>query len=104
MIGVVLSPHSSLREAWARARRLGRPLLSSWTEPVPYEEPLTFFRRGASSGARTYWERPEDGRAIVGLGAAHAFEPSGPDRFAALGAAWRVLLAEIGRASCRERV
>lgn len=36
----------------------------------------------ATDRERFYWERPESGEALLGIGAAQAFEAAGPDRFA----------------------
>ena len=89
-----MSAQPTIARAATRSGRLGRPVLASWTDEVATEEPLAFFARGADVPDRTYWERPEEGRAVVGLGVALAFEPAGPSRFAELGVAWRTVLAD----------
>ena len=94
MIGSPVRVHPALRAACARARQVGRPVLASWTERVEWADPLAFFAGGAEEVERTYWERPDDGRAVVGLGTAWAVEPAGERRFVDLAAAWRSLLAE----------
>ncbi len=89
MIGSPVRVHPALRAACARARQVGRPVLASWTERVEWADPLAFFAGGAEEVERTYWERPDDGRAVVGLGTAWAVEPAGERRFVDLAAAWR---------------
>src|SRR5919199_1426461 len=72
-------------EAVERARRLGRPIVVSHTMPAPESlarDPVGFFARGAGRYAqRAYWERPAEGVALVGLGAARLVRCDGPDRF-----------------------
>ena len=100
-VGVVQPPslqdraliHSWLGEARRRARRLGRPVLVSWSEPCAGHTPIGFFARGAVVGAdRAFWHRPADGRALVGIGRALALEPDGDDRLGQLERDWRQLL------------
>ena len=71
-------------EAAERARRLGRPIVVSQTVPAPEalaRDPAAFFARGAGRYAhRAYWERPAEGVALVGLGAARLIRCDGDDR------------------------
>jgi isochorismate synthase len=102
-VGVLQTPSTQNRaliqswiaEARRRSKRLGRPVLVSWTEACAGHTPLGFFARGASLGPdRVFWYRPADGCALVGIGSALALEPSGPDRFGHLERRWRELLAD----------
>ncbi len=71
-------------EAAGRARRLGRPIVVSQTMPAPEalaRDPAGFFARGAGRYAqRAYWERPAEGVALVGLGAARLIGCDGDGR------------------------
>ncbi len=104
MIGVSVAT-AALRErprmeeqaeiARQRARDLGRPVLVSVTTRVPPRDPLALFARGLGvTHNRLFWSVPAVGLAVTGLGAAWSFEAHGPDRFAAVAAAWRDLIAE----------
>ncbi|HEY3079448.1 MAG TPA: isochorismate synthase [Chloroflexota bacterium] len=88
-------PHDLLRAGLERARAAGRPRLVSWTIRLPPADPLAFFaaRRGLGL-AGTYWERPDEGFALVGLGGAWSSAPGADVRFAGVERAWRTLLAE----------
>jgi len=80
----------------ARARRLaaerGAPVLVSWSERVAAEDPIDVFAQAATASDRCLWLQPDADFALVGVGAAHVIEPTGPERFAAADAAWRALL------------
>ena len=84
---------SAVREASSRARRLGRPVLASWTEPASLEA-ISFFARASTTTDRALWLRPASGEALVGIGAAHTLTGTGEDRFRQVGDAWRDLLAD----------
>lgn len=84
-------------EAAARARQVGQPVIASHSQPAPawwHADPVAFFARGAvSHDYRAYWERPAQGTAFAGLGAARVIRCDGPDRFAAAATAVRADLA-----------
>jgi isochorismate synthase len=82
-----------VREAARRARYLGRPVLASWTQPWSAQDAIDFFGH-ASADDRTLWLRPASDEALVGIGAAHVLNASGPDRFRHVAEAWRALLAD----------
>src|ERR1051326_9001186 len=82
-----------VREALSRARRLGRPVLASSTQPSS-AEPIAFFGQAAGAEHRALWLRPSSGEALVGVGAAHALIGHGVDRFKQVSAVWRELLAD----------
>ena len=84
---------SAVREAASRARRLGRPVLASWTEPSSLEA-ISFFAQAARTTDRALWLRPSSGEALVGVGAARTLTGSGVDRFKQVRDAWRALLAD----------
>ena len=92
------SLHSRLETALDQARRTGAPVLVSASEPLPWRDPLAFFA-GSSPAAhdRVYWEAPNGELILVGIGAARTFAGAGADRFAAITAAWRDLLAHAHR-------
>jgi isochorismate synthase len=88
--------------ARAQARRLRRPVLASVTEPAPPLDLVAALERAAAPdyaapertpAERFYWERPDDGFAIAGVGATVTLAPAGPGRFATADRAWRALLA-----------
>jgi len=83
----------AVREASIRARRLGRPVLASWTEPSSLEA-LSFFAQASESPHRALWLRPSHGEALVGIGAARRLTGTGVNRFRQIGDAWRDLLAD----------
>jgi isochorismate synthase len=86
-----------------QARRTRRPVLVSMVEPVPPLELLDALQRAAAPDYaapehtavdRFYWERPEQGIALAGAGAAVTLAPGGEQRFATVDRAWRRLAAE----------
>jgi isochorismate synthase len=83
-----------LRAGVERARAAGQPRLVSWTTRLPSADPLAFFAARRQLGLEgAYWERPDEGFALVGLGAAWTSAPGADVRFAAVERAWRALLA-----------
>jgi isochorismate synthase len=84
---------SAVREAASRARRLGRPVLASWTE-LSSLEAISFFAQAANTTDRALWLRPSSGEALVGIGAARTLIGSGDDRFRQVADGWRDLLAD----------
>ena len=81
-----------LREGARRARRLGRPILVSWTRRAAPRDPLDAFAAGGPD--RALWLRPESGESLVGTGATHALLPSGATRFSEAASAWQALLED----------
>lgn len=81
-----------LRRARARAAAAGRPVLATYVEPLPGVDPLDAFERAEGTEDRSYWARPADGVAVVGVGAAVTVAPSGGGRFGAATRMWRALL------------
>lgn len=80
--------------ALERARRIGRPVLASWTRPSLPLDAIGFFGEADRSEPRALWLRPGSGEALVGIGSARTLDGHGPARFAEIGAAWRGLLAD----------
>ena len=88
--------------ARVRARQARRPVIVSVVEPAPPLDLVTALERAAvpdyaaperTPAERFYWERPEDGFAVVGVGAAVTLAPVGAGRFTTVDRAWRALLA-----------
>src|SRR5690242_10388608 len=91
---------SSLSERLAAAhvvaRRSGEQVLVSHSEPLAPPDPLAVFTRARQVAAtRIYWASPRNALVLVGIGAAREFTASGPDRFAAIAAAWQHLLSTV---------
>jgi isochorismate synthase len=84
----------SLAEASARARRLGRPVLASWTRPTGVQDAIGVFAAAHPSQQRCVWLRPAANESIVAIGAAHTLEGKGSARFQQVSAAWRDLLSD----------
>jgi len=84
---------SALAEAAQRARRLGRPVLASWTEPSSLEA-ISFFARAGTARDRALWLRPGSGEALVGVGAARTLVGRGVGRFKQVSTAWHALLQD----------
>jgi isochorismate synthase len=62
--------------------------------PVPDVDPVALFAAAETAGhERTLWLRPDEGVALLGVGAAWSWQAAGPERFAATDAAWRDLAA-----------
>jgi isochorismate synthase len=83
-----------VHEASSRARRLGRPVLASWTRPCLAHDPISFYAQASRADERVLWLRPASGEALVGSGAARTLIGTGADRFQQVDAAWRELSAE----------
>jgi isochorismate synthase len=83
-----------LAEAAARARRLGRPVLTSRTRPVGVQDPIQVFAAAAGAGERGLWLRPSANDAIVSIGSARSLTGSGAGRCQQIASAWRDLLAD----------
>src|SRR2546423_14899222 len=75
-----------LREAAERARRLGRPVLASWTQKTSAHDPISFYAQAADE--RLLWLRPATGEALVGSGAAFTLTANGAERFKQIDVAW----------------
>jgi isochorismate synthase len=76
------------------ATRRGRPQWVSASLPVdPCDALALFTRPGATE--RFFWERPDEGHQIVALGAVHAIETEGPQRFRDAACATRELVADL---------
>src|SRR5690242_10193990 len=83
----------ALRQGVTRARWCGRPVLVSVPAPVPVPAPLALFTHGRRLYTDClYWERPADGVALVGAGAAWRIDVTGPSRVRDVRDAWRELL------------
>jgi isochorismate synthase len=80
--------------AAAAARRLGRRQWAALAAPAGDADPLAAFAASAEE-TRFYWERPADGLAIAGLGAAWSCETRGTARFSDAARAARDLFAEL---------
>lgn len=84
----------ALRDAATRARIMDRPVVVSVPELVPPVDPLAVFVAGRARGEDcAYWERPDTGRVLVGVGAAYALDAEGARDAAAAARTWRALLA-----------
>src|SRR5579863_540000 len=88
----------TLREAARRAAGQQRSILASFTFPIEWIDPLRVFTAGRDQsgpytlGERFFWERPVEGNALVGVGAAATIETRGVTRFTDSASAWRTLL------------
>lgn len=84
----------TLREAARRAAGQQRSILASFTFPIEWIDPLRAFTaaRLAEMGECFFWERPVEGNALVGVGAAATIETRGVTRFTDSASAWRTLL------------
>ncbi|HEV3053112.1 MAG TPA: isochorismate synthase, partial [Solirubrobacteraceae bacterium] len=83
---------SRIEAGLARARRTGRPVLVSVTEPLgPDADPTAIVAASRRGGEQWFClEQPDsDGAAIAALGCARALEAAGPNRFSAVAASWR---------------
>ena len=77
---------SLVARALERARETGQSVLVSVVERVPSVDPLDALCRAWGddpSAERMYWERPAQGIALAGVGAATTFTPRGEARFLA---------------------
>ena len=95
---------SLVEAARARARADGRRVLVSVSEPMNSADPLALLESLARNSApgdtahelisagRMYWERPADGFAMAGIGAAAMFEHSGARRFVDTDIEWKALI------------
>jgi len=83
-----------LREAHQRARRLGRPVLASWTRPASMHDAIGFFAQADPATDRMLWLRPGPSTALVGVGSAYVLTAHGADRFTRISTAWRELVAD----------
>jgi isochorismate synthase len=82
-----------VQQAAARARRLGRPVLASWTRPCAAADPIASFSR-SSDEFRSLWLQPERNAALVALGNACVLEGSGAGRFEQVSTQWRDVLRD----------
>ena len=94
MLAETTPTRPAVAEAAARARRLGRPVLTSRTRPVSVEDPIEVFAAAAGAGERGLWLRPSANEAIVSIGSARSLAGSGAERFQQIASAWRDLLAD----------
>jgi isochorismate synthase len=76
------------------ARRYGRPILASLTDDAPEIDPLAFSAATASYDDRSLWFQPSGDFALVAAGAVQTISGEGIERFGAVRAAWRGLLAD----------
>jgi len=80
---------AGIREACSR----GELVLVSSTEAAPSTSPLDLYKRGRSLDSRLfYWERPDDGFALIGIGVARSLTTHAEARFKEAARAWRALL------------
>jgi isochorismate synthase len=95
-----------------RSRRLGRPILVSWTRPAALADTISFFESpeleapdyepaptatgpiSPTAPRRVLWLRPDSEEGFVGVGCAALIEGRGSERFEQVGEAWRKLLAD----------
>lgn len=83
-----------LRQGVQRARRNGRAIIVSVSEPVAALDAVDLFDRGRQLAPDRYlWAQPGEGFALVGLGIAHTIEAAEASRFRQAAAAWRHLLS-----------
>ncbi len=77
-----------------QARRLGKPIVVSLTEPIAPLDVIDLFDRARPFVANRYlWAQPGGDFALVGLGVAHALDAVEASRFRQAAAAWRRLLS-----------
>ncbi|MDP9353159.1 MAG: hypothetical protein M3P51_16685, partial [Chloroflexota bacterium] len=76
-----------------QARTLGRRVVVGFSELVDLADPLAFFDAGRQASETTMlWERPESGRALVGIGVAHELLLQGAGWASLAAAMWQELL------------
>jgi isochorismate synthase len=82
-----------LHQAADRAALTGHDVLASITLPVAPCAPLHILRafRRLEIGECIFWGRPDEQRALVGVGAVTTIETSGPMRFSEAAATWRTM-------------
>ncbi|OFX27051.1 MAG: hypothetical protein A2Z07_05915, partial [Armatimonadetes bacterium RBG_16_67_12] len=87
-----------VRAAARRANAAGTPVIAWTSVGISSPDPVELFGRGMAAKADPMlWERPADGRSLVGIGRAWEFTAEGPDRFEQARDAWqRVLAGAIG--------
>jgi isochorismate synthase len=93
-----------LRQASEKARREGRQILVSLSEPLPdRSDPIASFAVAACRD-RLYWSQPDAEVALIGAGAAYVIETAGERRFSDSASAWDELCAgaliEAGNSVC----
>ena len=79
--------------AAARADKLGRPVLASWTTTVPDAgDPVERWARARAGTDRAFfWSSPWSGRKVVAVGSAADLTGHGPGRFARVRRHWAAL-------------
>jgi isochorismate synthase len=94
------------RDASEKARREGRPILASLTEPLQHRgDPIAPFAAGAGACRdRLLWTQPDLEFSMTGIGAAHVIETAGGHRFSETASAWDALCSEAvidsGNSTC----
>lgn len=70
------------------------PTLVAAVMPSPDVDPVALFAAAEAAGLEcALWLRPEEGVALLGVGAAWSWSASGPERFTAIDVAWQDLAA-----------
>jgi len=88
------SARTAVAAAAAAAARDGVPQFSALRIRVAPHDALAVLA-GADGAGRFYWERPEAKRSLAALGAAHAIEARGPERFREASRAAREVFAAL---------
>lgn len=91
------TPHlfELLRTGVERANATEQPVIVSATQRVPMTDPLRFYAAWSDSQARcTYWERPDTGHSLVGVGAVRTLRSPGAHRASEVAREWKALLAD----------
>jgi len=82
-----------LRAGVGKANAAGRPVVVSVTQRVPATDPLRFYAAwGDLHVHRTYWERPDTGHSLVGIGAVRTLRSPGAHQASDLARRWDALL------------
>jgi isochorismate synthase len=87
-----MDPGQALAAAIGSVAGRGTATLVAVVMPVAGVDPVALFAAAEAAGhERALWLRPEEGVAFLGVGAAWSWRAAGPQRFAAIDAAWRDL-------------
>ncbi len=83
-------------KAQQQATRLDRPVIASVTVAANRVDPIAYFMaaEGQDAGFATYWERPAQREALVGIGNAATIETPNADAIATVARRWHILVAD----------
>lgn len=82
----------TVREAHSRAREMGRPILAAVSLPVERLDPLALYASFTNETTSFYWERPNIGVSLAGIGAAAIIDASGASCVSQVSRAWHEII------------